>query len=90
MRKLYGQSDSDDQKAQIQIIEQAFRQPMTQAVQQELNAIHKAKLQNLALFDTLDRIYIRHDLGKRLERSQLETDEEVVPIVVSSLGMITE
>ena len=87
LRKLLDQVDGDDLKAQIGMLEQAFRKPMTQAIRQEMNAIHRSRLEGLGLLDTLDRIYIRHNLKRRLSQSQIGYEDDPTPIVVCSLGL---
>jgi hypothetical protein len=44
LRKIYDETESADIKAQVELLDRAFRQPQTQAVRNELNAIYKTKL----------------------------------------------
>ncbi len=87
LRKLYDLAENEDLKSQIELLDQAFRLPMTQAIRQEMNAIQKSRIEGLALFDTLDRIYLRHDLMKRKSQNQLTFEGDQTPIIVCSLGL---
>lgn len=87
LRKLYNQTEDSYLKGQIELLEKAFRQPLTQAVRQEINAMHKSKVEGLALFDVLNKINFRHELQKVTDRQRRLSEEDTVPLVICSMGI---
>ena len=87
LRVLYGQSEDDDQKAQIALLEKAFRRPLTQAIIRELNTIRRDKITDRALILALADIYTQHNMRERVERDS-QDEGDTSPRIICSEGLV--
>ncbi len=88
LRILFEATEDEDLKAQINVLEKAFRASnFTSAVKKELNLIRRNSVVGESLFKALARLYQQHNIQKWINR-QLEESEPTVPRVVCSEGLI--
>src|SRR5690606_7237338 len=87
LRVLFGQADREDVKEQVNVLEGAFRSPLTAALKKELNAIRRNGITGDSLMRRLVDLYHQHHLREWTERRAWEA-EEMVPKVVCSMGLI--
>ncbi len=84
LRVHFGRTDDEDEKAQINVLEKAFRASrLTSAVKKELNTIRRNSLVGPTLAKALIRLYNQHGMRDWLER-QRDTGEAPVPRIVCS------
>ncbi len=67
LRVLFQSTDDEDARAQINLLEKAFRASQTAAVQRELNLLRRNGVAGTLLLKTLTRIYHQHRIQERLE-----------------------
>jgi len=88
LRVLFGLKDDEDAKSQINILEKAFRGPITNAVNRELNLLRKNGVTGEALLKSLARIYHQHNLRELSDRIRLQLEEQPIPKIVCSEGLV--
>jgi hypothetical protein len=83
LRIVFAQLSDEDLKAQIVVLEQAFRQSLTRSLASEVNAMKRAGIIGLPLVQELSHLYTRYQLDQ--QRSQKQQDnEEFLPYIVCS------
>ncbi|MBI5117440.1 helicase [Candidatus Poribacteria bacterium] len=87
MRVLFGSVPDEDVKAQINILEKAFRGPVSTAINRELNHLRKNGVTGEDLFKHLARIYQQHRMQDWPDRRILEEDPSV-PRIICSEGLM--
>lgn len=80
--------EDEDIRKQINILEQAFRQPMTTVLKRDLNSIKKQGLTGDNLFRELKKLYNQHDLRNLLDRHHLQDNEKPIPMIVCSQALV--
>jgi len=85
---LFRVSGDEDQKGQITLLEKAFRNPLTKALQRELNQIRRNGMIGAALLKALTRLYDQHNLRDWLDRTSGQPDDEEYPRVVCSEALM--
>jgi len=88
MRVLFGATEDEDQKAMINVIEKAFRGPVTRAVNRELNLLRRNGVSGQPLLKALSRIYDQHNLREWIDRRTMQSKDHPVPKVVCSEALI--
>ncbi len=83
LRALFGNTDDDDKRAQINILEPAFRGPITSAVKRELNHARKHGLTGDALFKNLTVMYHQHNMRDWLDARARNGEDETVRVICS-------
>lgn len=83
LRVLFGAAADDDAKARINLLERAFRGPVTTPVNRELNGLRKAGATGAGLIDGLVRIYQQHHLSEWLDRRGGRDEAPVARVVCS-------
>ncbi len=73
LRALFEKTDDENVKAQINLLEEAFRMPPTQAVKKELNLIRRNGIVGQNLLKQLSDIYFQHRLEDRTSNLELIT-----------------
>ena len=86
MRVLFGSAD-EDMKAQINILEKAFRGPMTTAITRELNRIRRNGITSENLLSSLAAIYHQHNMRDWLDRRSLQLEDQPIPRIICSEGL---
>jgi superfamily II DNA/RNA helicase len=84
LRVLFGLSSDEDAKAQINILEKAFRGAVTAAVNRELNLLRRNGTVGQDLMRNLVRLYHQHNMREWLDRRSLELEETPIPKVICS------
>ncbi len=88
LRILFGLTKDDEMQAQINLLEKAFRGPLTSAVSRELNKVRHDGLTGDALLKRLINIYGHHGMKACLDRRSLQGDQPPVPKIVCSEELI--
>jgi superfamily II DNA or RNA helicase len=88
LRVLFSQSEDEDEKAQINILERAFRASPSAAVSRELNSMRHNGMVGRSLLKTLISVYHQHRLGERGEREGMKTDKADIPRIVCSEALV--
>ena len=84
IRVLFGQTNDEDRKAQLNILERAFRIPPTGAVNQELNRIRRNGVVGQTLLKSLTSVCNQHDMGKWLDQPSALLRERPIPRIICS------
>jgi hypothetical protein len=71
----------------VNVLEKAFRSPLTAALKKELNVIRRNGMMGDPLLRRLVDLYHQHHLREWTERRGWEA-EEMVPKVVCSMGLV--
>jgi superfamily II DNA or RNA helicase len=87
LRVVFGATTDEDLKGQINLLEQAFRHHLTEAVRREVNHVRRDKLTGVPLIDALKRIYTRHGLARWLATTS-QSRSSAIPKVVCSEGLV--
>ncbi len=83
MRTVYAQLIDEDLKAQITVLERAFRQSLTRSLASEVNALKRAGMMGLPLVQELSHLYTRYQLDQ--QRAQKQSDDNTfMPYIVCS------
>jgi len=90
LRVLFNATEDDDLKAQINILEAAFRGTMTRALAQELNRIRRNGITGQALMKNLSELYYQHNMRDWIDRRSLQIEDQPVPVIVCSEGLANE
>lgn len=88
LRILFGAATDEDVKAQINLLEKAFRGPLTSAIKRELNRIRRNGMTGQNLVKALSNLYQQHDMRNWLDRRSLPIDDNPVPRIICSEGLI--
>ncbi len=88
LRVLFGLTDDEDMKAQINILEKAYRGPLTAAINRELNIIRRNGVTGQDLFKTLVRVYHQHNMRDWLNHRNIQAEDHQIPRIVCSEGLI--
>lgn len=91
LRALYVHVEDDvDLKGQINILEKAFKLPMTTAVKKQVNVLRRNGVTGRTLLRTLTSIY--HDYGMKdlelMQRSTFEIEVDNVPRIICSEALV--
>jgi HKD family nuclease/superfamily II DNA or RNA helicase len=87
LRVLFNASDDEDIKAQINLLEAAFRGTMTRALAQELNKLRRNGITGQSLLKNLAELYYQHNMRDWIDRRGLQMEEKPSPIIVCSEGL---
>jgi len=87
LRVLFGLITDEDVKAQINILEKAFRGPMTVAINRELNRLRRNGITGQNLLKALANLYHQHNMRDWLDRRTLQVEEHEIPRIVCSEGL---
>lgn len=88
LRILFGRTEDEDVKAQINVLERAFRAAnLTSAVKKELNLIRRNNMVADNLMKALVRIYQQHNMREWIDRQRIE-QEKPVPRVICSEALV--
>jgi hypothetical protein len=87
LRVLFGVITDEDVKAQINILEKAFRGPMTVAINRELNRLRRNGITGQILLKALANLYHQHNMRDWLDRRTLQLEGHEIPRIVCSEGL---
>ena len=86
--KVFFKSVKDEEiKAQINIIEEAFRHSTNQAINRELNKLRRNGFTGKELFEQLKKIYNQHNMHQSYSHS-LPTLSTPIPIIICSEALV--
>jgi superfamily II DNA/RNA helicase len=88
LRVLFGSTEDEEQKANINVLEKAFRGPITRAVNREVTLLRRNGVSGEALFKALARIYEQHNLRDWIDRRNLHVTGRPVPRIVCSEALV--
>jgi len=87
LRVLFNATEDEDIKAQINILEAAFRGAMTRALAQELNRIRRNGISGQPLLQKLGELYYQHNMRDWIGRRGLQAEGQPVPVIICSEGL---
>ena len=85
---VYRETDDEEEKQTITILEQAFRQTPTVAVRRSLDSLRRNGVTGHHLVDDLISIYQQHRLQDRLDGDQRPSERSEPPGIVCSMAMV--
>jgi len=88
LRVLFGLTGDEDVRGQVNILEKAFRAPVTRVLNQELNRIRRNGIAGQTLLKLLSDLYLQHNMREWLDRPSLDFGEKPVPKIVCSEALI--
>jgi superfamily II DNA/RNA helicase len=88
MRVLFEAISDEDIKAQINILEKAFRGPITTAINRELNLLRRNGVSGQELLKNLTKIYHQHSMREFLDRRNLQLEDHPIPKIVCSERLV--
>jgi hypothetical protein len=88
LRVLFGITTDDDIKAQINILERAFRGPVTTAINREMNLLRWNGVTGMDLLKSLGQIYHQHNMREWVDRRSLQLEERPVPKIICSEALV--
>ena len=88
LRILFSQTDDEDLRGQINILEQAFRMTPTAAVKRELDRLRRNGVSGEALRATLTSIYHQHRLSERMEENSGVLERNEIPRIICSEALL--
>jgi superfamily II DNA/RNA helicase len=88
MRVLFEAITDEDLKAQINILEKAFRGTITTAINRELNFLRRNGVTGQELLKNLTRIYHQHSMREFLDRRGLQLEDHPIPRIVCSEELV--
>jgi len=88
LRILFGRTEDEDVKAQINVLEKAFRAAnLTSAVKKELNLVRRNNMVGDNLMKALVRIYQQHNIRDWVDRQRIG-EEKPVPRIICSEALV--
>lgn len=88
LRLIFGAAEGEDAKGQINILEKAFRGPITTAINRELNLLRRNGVAGENLMKSLVNIYHQHNMREWLDRRSLQHEDHQIPMIVCSEGLV--
>ena len=88
LRVLFGVTGEEDEKAQINILEKAFRGTVTDAVKRELNRIRHNGVTGHPLLKSLAELFLQHNMRDWMDRRTLHLDDQTIPKIVCSEALL--
>lgn len=88
LRVFFGAVEDEDVKAQINVLERAFRGPVTSALNKELNIVRHNSISGQKLFEALARLYHQHNMREWLDRRGAQLGDKPVSRIVCGEGLV--
>jgi hypothetical protein len=88
LRILFGATTDEDEKAQVNILEKAFRGPMLPALNRELNLLRRNGVTGPELLKALVRLYHQHNMRDWLDRRSPQLEDQQIPKIVCSEALV--
>jgi len=88
LRVLYGEADSEDAKEQINILEEAFRGPLTSAVNREINRMKRNGMTGKVLLKGLGETYTQHNMREWSRDAASRQSGATIPRIVCSEALV--
>jgi len=90
LRVLFGAIRDEDEKTNINILEKAFRAPVSVAVNRELNRIRRNGMTGDALLKELISIYHHHRMRDLLDNQDRAPKTRSIPKIICSEALVTQ
>lgn len=90
LRVLFSANDDDNVKGQINILDAAFRRPLTHALNRELNRVRRNGVTGEALLKTLGELYYQHNMRDWADRRRTSFEDQPIPVIVCSERLASE
>lgn len=88
LRLLFGATTDEDIKAQINLLEKAFRGPVTKALNKELNLLRRNGVTGEGLLKTLANLFHQHNTRAWMDRQGSSSSHPIPKIICSeALGL---
>lgn len=87
LRVIFDATEDDNLKAQINILEAAFRKTLTRALNKELNRIRRNGITGEALLKNLGQLYYQHNMRDWADRKGIFVEEQPIPVIICSEGL---
>ncbi|HEU5406856.1 MAG TPA: hypothetical protein VFU48_03765 [Nitrospira sp.] len=84
MRLLFGVTTDEDIKAQINVLEKAFRGRVTKALNKELNLLRRNGVTGESLLKTLANLFAQHNMSVWMDRQGSSSLGHPIPKIVCS------
>jgi len=88
LREIFKLAADEDEKAQINLLEKAFRGPITTAVNRELNLLRKNSVRSRDLLKILGQIYFQHNMQDWMDNRSRRMEDDEVPRLICSEGLV--
>jgi superfamily II DNA or RNA helicase len=88
LRVLFAATADEDRKAMINVLEKAFRGPLTRAVNREVVLLRRNGVTGEPLLKALARIYDQHNLRDWVDRRSLHVAARPVPRIICSEALV--
>lgn len=88
LRELFKYANDEDEKAQINLLEKAFRGPITTAINRELNFLRKNGVKGRDLLKSLATIFFQHNKPDWVDNRTRRMDEDETPRIICSEGFV--
>ncbi len=89
LQLLFAEASDEDLQAQINLLESAFRGPITDALNRELNLLRRNGVTGNALLRNLSQLYRQHNMKEWNSRQQIaEYQNEDLPKIVCSAALV--
>jgi superfamily II DNA or RNA helicase len=88
LRLLFGNTEDDDLKGQINILEKAFRGAITTAINRELNLVRRNNVAGHELLRTLTNLYHQHNMRDLADRRSQLLKEQLIPKIICSEALV--
>lgn len=88
LRLVFSRTEDEDLKAQINILDRAFRLSVSVAVNREMNLLRRNGIVGEQLIKILTRIYHQHNLRDQIDRRALGMREVIVPKIICSEALL--
>ena len=88
LRELFKFATDEDEKAQINILEKAFRGPITTAINRELNFLRKNSVKQRDLLKSLGQIYFQHNMRDWVDNRSRRIGDDEMPRLICSEGLM--
>jgi superfamily II DNA or RNA helicase len=88
LRLIFGNTDDEDLKGQINILERAFRGPITTAINRELNLLRRNNVAGQELLRTLTNLYYQHNMRDLADRRSQLLKEQLIPKIICSEALV--
>ena len=88
LRELFRFATDEDEKAQINLLEKAFRGPITTAINRELNFLRKNSVKLRDLLKSLGQIYFQHNMQDWVDNRSRRIGDDEMPRLICSEGLV--
>ncbi len=88
MREIFKLATDEDEKAQINLLEKAFRGPITTAINRELNFLRKNSVKQRELLKSLGQIYFQHNMRDWVDNRSRRIGDDEMPRLICSEGLM--